>query len=59
MVNDFKGLNWDRKIEHDKSSVCCKIEHVFLIVKNQMGYSKVAYRGIEKHEPIQRIICQC
>ena len=33
-------------MEHDKSSVRCKIEHAFLIVINQIGYAKVAYRGI-------------
>ena len=49
MADHFKGLNWDKKMERDKSSVRCKIEHAFLIVKNQMGYAKVAYRGIEKN----------
>jgi IS5 family transposase len=49
MADDFKGCNWDKKMEHDKSSVRCKVEHAFLIVKNQMGYAKVAYRGIEKN----------
>ena len=49
MADDFKGLNWDKKMEHGKSSVRCKIEHAFLIVKNQMGYAKTAYRGIEKN----------
>ena len=37
------------KMEHDKSSVRCKIEHAFLMVKNQMGYAKVAYCEIEKN----------
>lgn len=49
MADDFYGLNWDKKMERDESSVRCKIEHAFLIVKNQMGYVKVAYRGIEKN----------
>lgn len=48
MADDFNGLNWDGKMEHDKSSVRCEIEHAFLIVKNHMGYAKVAHRGIEK-----------
>ena len=26
-----------------------KVEHVFLIVKRQFGYSKTAYRGIAKN----------
>jgi hypothetical protein len=45
-------------MEHNKSSVRCKFEHTFLNVKNQMGYAKVAYCGIEKkYESIQCIIC--
>lgn len=48
-ADDFKGINWDKKMEHDKSAVRCKVEHIFLIVKKQMGYSKVIYRGIEKN----------
>jgi len=49
MADDFKGLNWDKKMEHDKSAVRCKVEHPFLIVKKHMGYAKVVYRGIEKN----------
>ena len=47
--DDYNGINWDKKMEHDKSSVRCKVEHVFLIVKNTFGYSKVAYKGIKKN----------
>lgn len=32
-----------------------KIEYVFLIVKKQFGYAKVAYRGIEKN--MNRFLC--
>lgn len=46
---DYKGIHWDKEIEHRKSSTRCKVEHAFLIVKQQMGYSKVAYRGIAKN----------
>lgn len=49
MADDFKGLNWDKKLEHVKSAIRCKVEHPFLIVKKQMGYAKVVYRGIEKN----------
>ena len=49
MADDFKGLNWDKKMEHEKSAVRCKVEHPFLIVKKQMGYAKVVYRGIAKN----------
>ena len=34
---------------NEKSAVRCKVEHPFLIVKKQMGYSKVVYRGIAKN----------
>ena len=47
--NDYNGINWDKKMEHDKSSVRCKVEHPFLIVKRFFGYAKVAYRGIQKN----------
>jgi IS5 family transposase len=40
---------FDRKLESRKSSVRSKVEHVFRIVKIQFGFSKVAYRGIEKN----------
>lgn len=49
MADDFQGLNWDKKMEHDKSAIRCKVEHSFLIVKKQMGYAKVVYKGIEKN----------
>ncbi|WP_226963198.1 transposase [Sutterella seckii] len=32
-----------------KSSVRCKVEHVFARVKLQMSYSKTRYRGIAKN----------
>ena len=46
---DYRGIDWEREIEHRKASVRCKVEHVFLIVKQQFGYSKTAYRGIAKN----------
>ena len=49
MPEDYTGIQWDRLIENRKSSVRCKVEHPFLIVKRQFGYSKVAYRGIAKN----------
>lgn len=45
----YKGFNWDKEIENRKSSVRCKVEHPFLIVKRQFGYAKVVYRGIAKN----------
>ena len=46
---NYKGINWDKEIENRKSSVRCKVEHPFLIVKRQFGYAKVVYRGIAKN----------
>lgn len=45
----YKGFNWDKHIEHRKSSVRCKVEHAFLIVKRDFGYRKVVYKGIKKN----------
>jgi IS5 family transposase len=44
------SLDWDRMIEHAKSSVRCKVEHPFRTVKCLFGYKKVAYRGLAKNE---------
>lgn len=44
------SFDWDRMMEHAKSSVCCKVEHPFHIVKCLFGYKKVAYRGLAKNE---------
>lgn len=45
----YRGLNWGKVIEHQKSAVRSKVEHPFLIVKRYFGYKKVAYRGIAKN----------
>ncbi len=37
-----------RKREHQKSSVRCKVEHVFAVVKKLFGYRKTRYRGLRK-----------
>ena len=47
--NLFEGFNWEKYIEHRKSSVRCKVEHAFLIVKRDFGYRKVVYKGIKKN----------
>lgn len=46
---DYAGINWDKYIEHQKSSIRCKVEHPFLIVKRLFGYGKVVYKGIAKN----------
>lgn len=35
--DSYPGINWDKDIEHRKSSVRSKVEHVFLIVKRDFG----------------------
>jgi len=40
VADDFKGLNWDKKMEHEKSAVRCKVEHPFLIVKKKWNTQK-------------------
>ena len=49
LTDNYKGINWDKEIEKRKSSVRCKVEHIFLIVKRQFGYAKAVYRGIAKN----------
>ena len=44
------SIDWDRVIEHLKSSVRCKVEHPFRIIKCLFGYRKVAYKGLAKNE---------
>ena len=44
------AIDWERYIEHRKSSICSKVEHVFQIIKCQFGYRKVVYRGLKKNE---------
>ncbi len=43
-------IDWERYIENRKSSVRCKVEHAFRIIKCQFGYKKTAYRGLKKNE---------
>lgn len=50
----IKGLDAQHSIERDiearKASVRSKVEHPFLIVKRQFGWTKTRYRGIAKNE---------
>ena len=43
------AVDWERYIENRKSSVRCKVEHVFRIIKCQFGYKKTVYRGLLKN----------
>ena len=49
ITDEYNGINWDKEIEHRKSSVRSKVEHIFLIVKRDFGYRKTVYRGIAKN----------
>ena len=44
------AIDWERYIENRKSSVRCKVEHAFRIIKCQFGYRKTVYRGLKKNE---------
>lgn len=44
------AIDWERLIERRKSSVRCKVEHAFRIIKCQFGYTKTRYRGLKKNE---------
>lgn len=43
------AIDWERYIDHRKSSIRSKVEHVFHIIKNRFGFTKVRYRGIAKN----------
>ncbi len=43
-------IDWEQYIESRKSSVRCKVEHAFRIIKCQFGYKKTVYRGLKKNE---------
>ena len=49
-IESNKAIDWERHIESHKSSVRCKVEHVFRIIKCQFGYRKTAYRGLMKNK---------
>ena len=42
------GQRAAKKSEHKKSSVRAKVEHVFAVVKRQLGYRRTRYRGLPK-----------
>ena len=53
------AIDWERYIEHRKSSIRSKVEHVFRIIKCQFGYRKVVYRGLKKNENRLYALCAC
>jgi Transposase and inactivated derivatives, IS5 family len=44
------SIDWERYIENRKSSVRCRVEWMFRIIKCQFGYRKTRYRGLKKNE---------
>lgn len=54
---DGPAKEWFHIIEHQKSAVRCKVEHVFQLLKNRFGYRKVRYRGIGKNLSRLYMIC--
>ena len=45
----YAGVNWDKKIEHEKTSIRSKVEHPFLIVKRLFHAVKTRYRGLRNN----------
>lgn len=52
LIGNYDGENWDRAIEHQKSSVRCKVEHAFHIVKNLFRRKTTRYYGLAKNHGI-------
>ena len=53
------AVDWERYIENRKSSVRCKVEHAFKIIKCDFGYRKVRYRGLGKNANQQFVLLAC
>jgi len=49
IMEAYRGIDYDRMEDRRKSSIRCKVEHPFLIVKRDFGYWKTIYRGIRKN----------
>lgn len=47
------GLPFEQLEERRKSSIRCKVEHPFLLVKRYFGYAKTRYKGLYKN--LQRL----
>ena len=45
-----------KKKEHKKSSVRCKVEHVFAVVKNIFHYRSTRYRDLKKQTAKQNTV---
>lgn len=56
---DYNGINWEKAIDHQKSSVRYKVEYSFLIGKRQFGYCKTAHWGIAKNKNRFHMLLAC
>ncbi len=50
LKKNFSGTAYEkaRAIEHRKSSIRCKVEHVFAVIKGQFRFKKTRLRGLKK-----------
>ena len=53
------AIDWERYIEYRKSSVRCKVEHAFKIIKDTFGFRKVRYKGIAKNLNKLNVLFAC
>jgi len=53
------AIGWERYIENWKSSVHCKVEHLYRIVKNIFGFRKTVYRGLSKNLNRLHVLFAC
>ena len=53
------AFDWEREIEHRKSSVRCKVEHAFKIIKDTFGFRKVRYKGLAKNLHKLNVLFAC
>lgn len=53
------AFDWEREIEHRKSSVRCKVEHAFKIIKDTFSFRKVRYKGLAKNLHKLNVLFAC
>lgn len=53
------AINWEKEIDHRKSSVRCKVEHAFHYIKVRFKFTKVRYRGIVKNLNKLNVLFAC
>jgi len=54
-----KAINWEKQIEQRKSSMRCKVEYVFYVVKQIFGLKRTRYRGIAKNDNMFQMAFAC